>query len=94
MNSIVENELSGTQELRDQLMDMITGQDLAYKLPGHNSTLNELCEEMGSFEQIYIQSFKTFRQDWKYSGSKPDASNSVASLNAWFKKLDAELLET
>jgi uncharacterized damage-inducible protein DinB len=93
MNSIVENELPGTQNLRDQLMDMISDADLAYKLPGNNLTLGELCEEMAQTEQIYIQSFKTFKQDWGYRAAKSEATNIVASLNAWFKKLDAELLE-
>ncbi len=93
MNSLIENELSGVQDLRDQLLDMISDQDLAYKLPGSNPTLGELCEEMGQIQQIYIHSFKTFKQDWGYRGSKPDAANSVVSLKAWYKKLDAELLE-
>jgi hypothetical protein len=93
MNSIVENELPGMQILRDQLLDMISDADLAYKLPGNNLTLGELCEEMAQTQQIYIQSFKTFKQDWAYRGSEPEATNSVASLNVWFKKLDAELLE-
>lgn len=91
MNSIIENELPGTQELRDELLDMISDADLAYELPGNNLTLGELCEEMGKTEQIYIHSFKTFKQDWGYSGSKPEATNSVESLKAWYKKLDAEL---
>ncbi len=93
MNSIVENELPGTQHLRDQLMDMLSDTDLAYKLPGNNLTLGELCEEMAQTQQIYIQSFKIFKQDWGYRAAKPEATNSVASLNAWFKKLDAELYE-
>ena len=93
MNSLIENELSGVQDLRDQLLDMISDQDLAYKLPGHNPTLGELCEQMGQIQQIYIHSFKTFKQDWGLRGSKPEAPNSVASLKVWYKKLDAELLE-
>lgn len=93
MNSLIEDELSGTQALRDQLMDLISDQDLAYKLPGYNLTLGELCEEMGQIQQIYTRSFKTFQQDWHYRGSKPEAPDSVASLQAWYKKLDAELNE-
>lgn len=93
MNSILENELPETEELRDYLLDVLTDQDLAYKLPGNNMTLGELCLEMGLTQQIYTQSFKTLRQDWAYQGYKPEAPNSVASFKTWFKKLDAELIE-
>lgn len=93
MNSLIEDELPGTQELRDQLMDMITDQDLSYKLPGNNPTLGELCEEWGQIQQVYIHSFKTFKQDWAYCDSQPEASSSVASLNVWYKKLDVDLFE-
>ena len=93
MNSLIEQELPGTQELRDQLMDMISDHDLTYKLPGHNPTFGELCEEMGQIQQVYIHSFKTFQQDWGYRASQLEATNRVASLKAWYKKLDAELYE-
>ncbi len=93
MNSLIEQELPGTHDLRDHLMDMLADQELAYKLPGDNPTLGELCEEMGHIQQAYIHSFKTFKQDWGYCDSQPEATNSVASLNAWYTKLDAELVE-
>lgn len=94
MNSLIEQELAGIHDLRDQLMGMISDQDLAYKLPGSNPTLGELCEEMGHIQQVYIHSFKTFKQDWGYRTSQMEATNnSVASLDAWYKKLDAELVE-
>lgn len=94
MNSIIEDELPGQQIPRDLLMDMITDQDLAYKLPGYNTTLGELCEEIGHTQQIYTLSFRTFKQDWAYRGSKPEFTNSVASLKAWYKQLDAELYQS
>ena len=93
MNSLLEHELPGIHDLRDQLMSMISDQDLAYKLPGSNPTLGELCEAMGHIQQVYIHSFQTFKQDWGYRVSQREATNSVASLNAWYKKLDAELVE-
>lgn len=93
MNSIIENEFLGSQDLRDQLMDMLSDQDLSYKLTGSNPTLGELCEEMGQIQQIYTHSFKTLTLDWAYRGSNPDAANSVASLKTWYKTLDAELYE-
>lgn len=93
VNSLVEHELPGSQDLRDQLMSMITDQDLAYKLPGANPSLGELCEEMGHIQQVYIQSLKTFKQDWEYRDAHTEAPNSVASLTAWYKKLDEELFD-
>jgi hypothetical protein len=93
MNSLVEDDLPGTHNLRDQLLGMITDQDLAYKLPGANPTLGALCEEMGYTQQVYIHSFKTFKQEWGYRDSQPDVKNSVTSLTAWYNKLDADLVE-
>ncbi len=90
MNSILENELPGIHNLRDQMLDLLTDQDLAYKLPGNNMTLGQLCQEMGRDEQIYTHSFRTLKQDWNYPVSKP-ASNTVASLREWYQKLDADL---
>ncbi|GHO46052.1 DinB family protein [Ktedonospora formicarum] len=93
MNSLIEHELPGIHDLRDQLMGMISDQDLAYKLPGSNPTFGELCEEMAHIQQVYIHSFKTFKQDWGYRDSQVEETNSVAKLTAWYKKLDAELAE-
>ncbi len=93
MNSLLEDELPGTHNLRDQLMGLISDQDLTYKLPGSNPTLGELCEEMGHIQQVYIHSFKTFKQDWEYRDAQVETPNSVAGLTAWYKKLDAELVE-
>ncbi len=93
MNSLIEEELPGNQELRDQLLDMISDGELAYKLPGNNPTLGELCEEMGQIQQVYTHSFKTFKHDWEYRDSSPETPNSTASLKAWFKNLDAQLVE-
>ena len=94
MNSLIEEELPGIHDLRDQLMGMISDQDLTYKLPGSNPTLGALCEEMGRIQQVYIHSFKTGKQDWGDRDSPMEATNSsVASLKTWYKKLDAELVE-
>lgn len=92
MNSLIEQELPGIDTPRDQLLDMINDDDLAYKLPGNNPTLGGLCEEMGYIQQAYTNSFKTFTMDWDYRDSQPEAS-SVAGFRAWYEKLDAELLE-
>ncbi|QPC82640.1 hypothetical protein G4Y79_23615 [Phototrophicus methaneseepsis] len=93
MNSLVEEELPGNQDLRDQLLDMLSDQDLAYKLPGNNPTLGELCEEMGQIQQVYAHSFKSFKHDWAYPYAKPEAPHRVASFKTWFKELDEQLVE-
>jgi uncharacterized damage-inducible protein DinB len=93
MNSLIQEELPGNQDLRDQLLDMLSDEELAYKLPGNNPTLGELCEEMGQIQQVYTHSFKTLTHDWAYRDSKLETPNSVASLKVWYKKLDAELVE-
>ena len=91
MNRLIEEELPGNMDLRDQLLELITDQDLAYKLPGDNPTLGGLCEEMGRTQQIYARSFRTLTMDWGAGGSSP-APNSVAALAGWFAALDADLI--
>lgn len=92
MNSLLESEfpLRETQNLRYDLMNMLTDSDLAYKLPGDNPTLGELCREMGQTEHIYIQSFKTFKQDWTYRNNQPELAASVERLKDWYTTLDEE----
>jgi hypothetical protein len=94
MNSLVERELpilKATQALREQLMNALTNDDLTYKLPGENPTLGELCFEMGEIENSYIQSFKTFTQDFNYRSDTDNVGKSVEKLKAWYQTLDAEL---
>ena len=92
MNSLIESEfpLHETQSLRYDLMQTLTDSDLAYKLPGDNPTLGELCREFGEVEYSYIQSFKTFKHDWSYRTSEPELATSVARLQAWYRTLDNE----
>lgn len=91
MNSLVEEELPGIYQLRDRMMEMLSDDDLRYKLPGNNPTFGELCLEMGRTQQIYAESFKTLKMDWQLRGSVPESADTVDGLNAWFKTLDAEL---
>jgi hypothetical protein len=95
MNSIVSQQfgvLRDTMALRNQLMDILTDDDLRYKLPGHNSTLGELCRLAGQVEVSYIQSFKTFRQDFKYTPVEAALASHVDLLKAWYAELDSQLL--
>lgn len=94
MNSLMQREgsiLRQTQAIRNALMEVLTDDDLAYGLPGDNPTLGGLCVEMGQVERSYIESFKTFRQDFVYAPAAPDMATSVEKLRAWYQELDAEL---
>lgn len=92
MNSLIENEfpLQDTQSLRYDLLRTLTDRDLAYKLPGDNPTLGELCRAFGEVQYSYIQSFKTFKLDWSYRNTEPELATSVARLQAWHTTLDTE----
>jgi hypothetical protein len=96
MNTLLREEfdiLHGTQSLRTQIMDLLSNDDLAYRLPGDNVSLGELCREIGEVEQAYLDSFKMFKQDFSYRNSEPGLPGDVDRLKAWFKRLDAELDE-
>jgi hypothetical protein len=93
MNSLMQEQaglLASTQELRRDLLSVLTDADLAYKLPGRNLTLGALCQEMGEIEQSYIDSFKTFKQDFSYRHAAEVAA-SVEKLKAWYDALDHDL---
>lgn len=82
--------LESTQERRHELLSILTDDDLGYALPG-NLTLGALCREMGEMQHSYVESFKTFKQDYFYRHPDPAVETSVAALSAWFDALDAEL---
>ncbi len=47
--------------------------------------------EIGETETSYIQSFRTFRQDFSFRNEEPGLDDSVAQLAAWYEKMDREL---
>lgn len=83
--------LHQTQAIRTELMNVVTDDDLAYKLPGNNVTLGVLCREMGQVEQSYIESFKTLKQSFNYPAVELVLETSVEKLKAWYAWLDADL---
>src|SRR5688572_9609313 len=94
MNSLLQQNgelLRSTQELRRDLLTVLTDDDLAYKLPGRNMTLGALCQEMGEDQRAYIEGFKTFRQDFSYRHPDGRVATSVEALRAWYEELDREL---
>ncbi len=97
MNSIVGEYLAASyfpeyQALRDQLMALLTDGDLAFRLGGSTVSLGALCREIGEIEHSYVESFRTFRQDFGYRNRDPQVEISVAALAAWYAKLDADLM--
>ena len=67
MNSIINDHypvFEMYQSLRTQLMGIVSDADLSFSPGGDNSTLGELCREIGEVQQSYIDSFRTFTQDF------------------------------
>lgn len=83
--------LRQTQALREELLSILTDEDLAYQLPGDNPTLGALCVEMGQVQASYSESFRTFKQDFAFAPAPTDVDSSVEKLRAWYQTLDAEL---
>lgn len=96
MNSLIENyypTFELYQSLRAQLMEIVTDEDLLFDPGGENMTLGALCRQIGETEYSYIQSFRTFRQDFEYRNELPGLSESVERLATWYEALDKELKE-
>lgn len=94
MNSIISNYyplFEMYQALRSQLLDNLTDDDLSFRPGGENQSLGDLCREIGEVKYSYIQSFKTFRQDFTYRNQEPGIEESIKKLSAWYRKLDGEL---
>jgi uncharacterized damage-inducible protein DinB len=94
MNSIIQGYYPVFQEyqaLRNQLMESLSDEDLAFSPGGENMALGELCREMGEVEHAYVESFKTFKQDFSYRNEEPGLAGSVARLSARFEELDGAL---
>jgi hypothetical protein len=85
--------LTQTQALRAQMMSLLSDKDLTFRLPG-NPTLGELCQQSGEIEHSYIQSFKTFTQDFSYRSDDSALATSLPRLQMWLTELDEELLAT
>lgn len=94
MNSYMENKWSwieGTNEMRNGLVATLTDADLAFSPGGQTMTLGALCREMGDIEHAYIESLKTFKQDFSYRNTEVGIETSVSKLLTWYKKLDEDL---
>lgn len=97
MNSIITDTyplFELYQALRNQLMEILEDEDLSFKPGGNNLPLGELCRQIGEIEQSYIDSFKTFKQDFSYRNKAEGLQNSVWQLTIWFEALDKNLRMT
>ena len=99
MNSLITEHLPATyfpeyQALRPQLLAILADDDLGFRAGGANESLGELCRGIGEVERSYIDSFRTFRQDFDYRNPDPRLTSSVAALSAWYAELDGELTRT
>ncbi len=86
--------IEGSHGMRMELLDRLSDADLAFTPGGEKMTLGALSREMGETEYAYIQSLKTFTQDWTYRNTEPGLDGSVARLKAWFQSLDTEMKAT
>jgi uncharacterized damage-inducible protein DinB len=86
--------IEGSHGMRSQLLDILSDADLAFSPGGQNMTLGALCRQMGEIEHSYIESLKTFQQDWSYRNMEADLESSAARLKAWFLTLDDSLKAT
>ncbi len=97
MNSLMQEKwpgIEGTHAMRSQLIGSLTDADLAFSPGGQNAVLGVLFREIGDIEYSYIQSLKTFTQDWSYHNTEAGLETSVTQLNAWYQTLDEEMKTT
>lgn len=86
--------IEGSHGMRSQLLDILNDDDLAFSPGGQNMTLGALCLQMDEVEHSYIESLKTFKQDWSYRNTEVGLDSSVTQLKAWFQSLDDDLKAT
>ena len=96
-NSIIGGYLADSffreyQGLRDQLMEIIDDEDLGLTLGGETASLGALCREIGEIEHAYVESFRTFRQEFGFRNREPRLEHSVVALKIWYAELDHDLL--
>lgn len=98
MNPLLRDHLKATffeeyQSLRGQLMAILADHDLRFDLGGESAPLGALCREIGEIEHAYVESFRTFTQDFGYRVDDPRLERSVDALVAWYADLDREMAE-
>lgn len=96
-NSLVDQKwgwVEGSHKIRMELIDTLSDADLQFNPGGQNMTLGALLKEIGEIEYSYIESLKTFKQDWSYRNNEPDLEKSVERIKAWYQTLDTDMKAT
>ena len=96
MNSIMQDYwpvFEMYQAIREQILSVLTDEDLQFSPGGANPPLGVLCREMGETEHAYMESFRGFTCDFSYRRPEPELASSVAALSAWYAELDQRLKE-
>lgn len=83
--------IEGTHGMRSELLATLSDADLVFNPGGHNMPLGALCREMGDIEYSYIQSLKTFKQDWSYHNTNAELEHSLMAIKSWYQSLDDEM---
>ena len=94
MNRFIQEKWSwieASHAMRKELLDTLSDADLAFNPGGQNLTLGVLCRQMGEIEHSYIQSLKTFKQDWSYRNPEAGLETNTAKLKAWYQTLDDQM---
>jgi hypothetical protein len=97
MNSYMESHwtwIEGSLKMRQELLDSLSDADLAFNPGGLNMTLGALCREMGEVDHSYLQSLRTFKQDFAYRHADPRVETSVAALRAWYGVMETDMKAT
>lgn len=97
MNLTLRDHLASTyfaeyQSLRNELVDILRDDDLAFRPSPTTFTLGELCREIGEIEHSYVDALRTFRQDFGWRNPDPEVERTVGALSRWFADLDRSLL--
>ncbi len=79
------------QELRGQLLNVLTDEDLQFRPFPNMLTFGQLCYELGQTEESYIESFKTFEQNWDHLSDPLVQPDSITALKTWYDELDEAL---
>jgi hypothetical protein len=97
MNAFMQDQwpmYEGTHAMRTSLLDVLTDADLIFSPGGQTMPLGALLREFGEIEHAYVESLKTFKQDFNYRNTEPGLERSLARLRAWYRALDADMQTT
>lgn len=83
--------VDGSLRMRMSLFEGLTDADLAFTPGGQNVTLGALFHDSGEVEHAYVESLKTFTQNFDYRNTEAGLDTSVERLKRWLQSLDDEM---